>query len=470
LFVNPVKQVKTIWAELQKKGSFVNTLAQVFSVRTLVAALGFITAPILTRLYSPEAYGLLGIFNAIVASLALLATLRFSAAFTLPRSNKVFYSLLRISITACLLFSALVALAFWLFGPTLLPLLGAQKIQGIAPLLGLGVLIAGLFDIMNQWTVRLQSITKLSRIEMVNSPLMKGSNIALGYFTNGFSLGLIIIEYLGKAIALWASYAFIIKKELHKAFGYYSKVKLRYAFKRYWRVATYNLSGATLSMLSMQMPAFIFTPWFGLEATGFFALSSSLLSIPLRLLGEGGIGPVMLQRATALKMQGVELVPSLRPIVWKLLRSLVLLVTAPFVLLTFVSKDLFSIVLGQEWATSGQIAAMLVFYFYYRLLASPCAAVYRVLEKENHILIFQFFLIFATVAGIVIGIQNESFMQAVMGYSLLSGLAYAGYLLNTMRLLKINLGRAVVLTLVLPIAAFATIYLLVKVAGWPLPF
>ncbi len=70
---------------------------------------GLLAAPILTRLYSPAEFGVLGTFAAVMAAALSLVNLRYEVAVPLPQKDEEAYSLalaaMRIGLSPCCLSS-----------------------------------------------------------------------------------------------------------------------------------------------------------------------------------------------------------------------------------------------------------------------------------------------------------------------------------------------------------------------------
>jgi len=107
-------------------------------------AVGVVSVPIITRLYTPEQFGHFALFLSFIALLTPLASLRYSAALPLPRRDRSAVALL----LACLLFLGsfvvVLALLFASFSERLFALVSAQALASLWPLLLAGVAVAGL--------------------------------------------------------------------------------------------------------------------------------------------------------------------------------------------------------------------------------------------------------------------------------------------------------------------------------------
>src|SRR5687767_11560183 len=74
----------------------------------IAPSVGLLTAPILTRLYSPTEFGVLGSFAAILASTLALANLRYEVTVPLPKEEAEAYSLARAAMKIGLIMSLVI--------------------------------------------------------------------------------------------------------------------------------------------------------------------------------------------------------------------------------------------------------------------------------------------------------------------------------------------------------------------------
>ena len=69
------------------KNSFLKNIVLVVSGTALAQLISILFTPILTRLYSPESFGVLGSFNAILSFILPLAALNYPASIVLAKDN-----------------------------------------------------------------------------------------------------------------------------------------------------------------------------------------------------------------------------------------------------------------------------------------------------------------------------------------------------------------------------------------------
>src|SRR5690606_26943757 len=117
-----------ILRSLRQRGSVARNLAILATGSAGSYAIQLLTAPIVTRLFSPEEYGQYGIFVTLVASVATAGTLNYSSALVVAKSNSDFAYLLRLSFLLGGAVAVVSGLTLSIGGGRLLPLVGFTDI------------------------------------------------------------------------------------------------------------------------------------------------------------------------------------------------------------------------------------------------------------------------------------------------------------------------------------------------------
>ncbi|MDC4533125.1 polysaccharide biosynthesis protein, partial [Acinetobacter baumannii] len=85
-------------SKLNAQGGFLKAVSVLVGGTAFAQLVGLICLPILTRLYSPEDYAVLGIYVAIVSILSVIACLRLEIAIPIPEKDAEAKSLLILSL------------------------------------------------------------------------------------------------------------------------------------------------------------------------------------------------------------------------------------------------------------------------------------------------------------------------------------------------------------------------------------
>ena len=97
-----------------------------------------VSAPVLTRLYSPSEYGILSVATSILFVLITVTCLRYEFAVPLPEDDVEAANLLALSLAANLGMSVAAGVVLWLTGPWLAELFGLSALGHIRRPAGCG--------------------------------------------------------------------------------------------------------------------------------------------------------------------------------------------------------------------------------------------------------------------------------------------------------------------------------------------
>ena len=83
------------------KNTFLDNLTKIISGTLLAQLIGFFTLPIITRIYSPNAFGEFSLFVAVLGPIGMIITMGYELAILKPKKDKdAFYVvLIKISIS-----------------------------------------------------------------------------------------------------------------------------------------------------------------------------------------------------------------------------------------------------------------------------------------------------------------------------------------------------------------------------------
>ncbi|MGD8894316.1 MAG: oligosaccharide flippase family protein, partial [Desulfobacterales bacterium] len=108
---------------------FLKSVAILASGTALAQAIPILASPVLTRLYTPENFGVLALFMAIVSSISPAVCGKYEVAMVLPRSNRQGMELLGITLWIAFGLSLLFLFVVIFFSKFLLSLLNAQNLS-----------------------------------------------------------------------------------------------------------------------------------------------------------------------------------------------------------------------------------------------------------------------------------------------------------------------------------------------------
>jgi O-antigen/teichoic acid export membrane protein len=408
--------MRNMLKSFRHKGSFTQNFALLFSSNILALAIGFLFTPIIARIYTPEAYGIFALFNALVQTIGNVATLQLTRGFVIPKREEEFHGLLRLTLVSSLIFILLSFIFLFLAEDFILNMLNAEKLKGWIIFIPVAILANCLNDILRSWNIRVAEFRRGAISKILTVISTRTLTVAYGLITSGSAFGLIIGDFLARPIDAYFLTSQSIKKNL-KVLSYgYDFDKLLFTLRKFSSYPLYVLPGNWLNNFSNQLPVYLLIGAFDPAIAGFYGQANSLLNIPMMLLASS-IAPLFLQKSSSLYHQNPLLLSAL---VVKLYKRLFYLGVIPFCLLSVFGKEIFYLFLGEQWINSGVFASYMGVYFVFWVISAPLNSLYRIYSKEHWGLVLNIISIIAKASGIYIGVLNNDFYLSILLFSIAS--------------------------------------------------
>ena len=360
-----------------QRGSFALDALKLMSGSTLAQIITILAAPILTRLYGPAAFGVLGLFVATTRILIQVSGLRYELAIMLPEREEEAVNVAGLALSLVLITSVLLVPLTMLAGKPLAMRLHAAELIPYLWLIPISVFFAGEALVLNYWHSRQRHFGRISLSRLAQSATAVGVQLGAGYAETPSGGGLINGVIAGQATAALA----LAGAAWHAQGGYFRQHlhldAMLAALKRYRKFPRYNVLATMMNSLSWQLPAFFLSYFFTATEVGFFALGNRVVELPMRIVGAS-IAQVFFPRASEAHHQG-----HLPEMVTATFRALVTLSFFPLMLLTFIAPELFEVVFGAQWHEAGVYTQILAPWIFFWFISSPMSTLFSVLEKQE---------------------------------------------------------------------------------------
>ena len=414
--------LKKIRQMLRTPGSFVQNAAFMFSASVGGMAVQFLFMPLLSRIYDPEAYGLFGVFNAVLVILGTAATLGYNQAFVLPKTEQAFRGLLSITLRIGLLFSVVV---------TALAIVFIDALQAWAPTAPLGLWWFGLGPllllfvvdrVLMDWSIRDKAFKRQSLWSVPTMLVSKGFNVGYGWGISPTVDGHIWTTAITYVLRIGVYMRWVIPNAFKRLLTRSTRESRRQAATEYADYPRFTLWGNLLNVGSSYIPILLLPLILSdVEAVGFYTFSLLLLEVPMRLISSA-ITPVYINKAAEVVDQRPH---ELGPLTFQLFRSLVWPVAIGMGLLYALGEPIYVLAFGEPWRTAGQAAEVLSLFYFFRLVSSPLSPVINILRKEHELFRFQVGLFVLRAASLLPGLIWEwGFLELMVSYSAVNALSY----------------------------------------------
>ncbi|GHX83438.1 polysaccharide biosynthesis protein [Vibrio cholerae] len=323
--------------------------------------------PILTRMFSPEDFGLLALYAACVSILGVVATGRYEIAIMLPKDDEDARLLLQLSMLVALFFSLLISIPISIWNAQIARFLGNEDIAVWLYLVPVSVLFTGIYQALTYWNNRQKKFINTA-VSRVNQSLFQGFvQTSLGFLQ--VSGGLIWGQFIG----IVSGSIYLLKKDRSYK-SLIKKTKINSIQKqgiKYHKFPTYGVWGALCDAGAVQMPVILLTKFYSNSVTGMFSLTFRVLNMPTSIISSA-IAQVLFQKVVEISQTEPE---KLNLYIIKMF-LLLFVIYLPAVPILFIwGESLFSIIFGNEWSQAGVYAGYLVIAVAVRFAVSPLSAV-----------------------------------------------------------------------------------------------
>lgn len=350
-----------------KKNEFSRNVLTLMSGTVIAQAIPIAIIPILTRIFTPEDFGLLALYVAFVSVLGVVSTGRYEIAVMLPDKDEDAKILLQISVFVALIFSTLILIPVMLWGKNIGVFLGNHDIVPWLYLLPASVFLTGAYHALTYWNNRSKRF-KNTAISRVSQSLSQGSSqIGFGLFK--ISGGLIMGQFIG----ILSSTLFLLNKNnAHGVvFDKYELAKMRKQATNYSDFPKYSVFGALCDSGAVQMPILILSKFYSASTTGMFSLTFRILNMPSSII-SAAISQVLFQKVVSISNNNPNQLSNYLIKIFVFL-FLIYLPVVP-ILLTW-GDSLFAFIFGEQWREAGVYAGYLAIAVAVRFAVSPLSSV-----------------------------------------------------------------------------------------------
>ena len=403
----------------------------------LAQALGILVMPVVTRLFAPEAFGLLAIFTSMTGIVGVIVCLRYELAIMLPESHEEASNILGVSLLSVIIMTTLSALIVWLGNETIISLLHAPQLKNYLWLVPIAIFVQGAFLALNYWNSRTKHFGRLSVAQVISSLTTQTTKLAAGFA--GFVSGGVLIgtSVLGSIVSTGMLGGQIWRDE-NKFFCNHIRWKeIKKGYIRYKKFPLIDTWGGLLNSISWQLPALMLSSFFSVSTVGFYALGLTLIKKPLSLI-SGALSQVFYQKACKeknLKGNNGELVENL-------MDKLMFISILPTAILSMVGEELFLVVFGERWAEAGLYTQILAPWVFFWFISSPLSTLFLVYERQGSALFVNFIIFSTRIISLYIGGIYQNIYLALGLFSGTGIAVYAFYAAWNIRLSKAS-GRRI---------------------------
>ena len=334
-----------------RRNEYLSQVSVLLSGSLIAQVITLLVAPLLTRLYSPDAFGVLALLLAIVATIAPGVGGRYEAAVVVAvkEEDRLAFFFIALWITAAICIAFYIALAFaFKFISSWLNAEGLGNWLWFAPLL---LWCTGFIALMHSWANAVKNYTIIGRSLILQNLIVSISAVGLGIVSNDIN-GLLLANLIGPVIVcIYLATAFNGLLRSHAWRWNRQKSKLAWSNKDF---PLYSGTSSILNGVMSALPVFFLAMYFSDSVVGYYALLVRVGAAPLSFISQS-VSRVNFQKTSELIHAGID------PTQYIVKTTLVLFLIGmvPAIPVFLFAPELFELIFGASWTPAGGLLAIL---------------------------------------------------------------------------------------------------------------
>lgn len=397
-----------------KQSSFLKNILIVMSGTAIAQVVAYALSPIISRLFTPEDFGIFGSFTAVAGIIGALITLDYSQASMLPKEKHDAINLFCLSTLSTIFITLLVTLISALKPSIFFSL---TKTKGFWPLFlfFLTLLITGINNGSQAWAVRSKAFKRTSVSQVIRSLGSSGSRIILGVFKAG-SFGLIISNIFANLLAS-INLIQVVIPDLMSMKNDINFKKMKSLAREYIDFPLYSASQNFVNAISSGLPVLLITRFYGLSAAGAYAFSMTIIQAPMSLVLTA-LRQVLFQKACEFQHEG-------KGIFLLYIRTVIVLFAIAFIpslILLIWAPQIFTFIFGARWQLAGILARSLVIWMLFVFCNLPAVIFSRIIRIQKFVFFYDIVLLFLRTAVLAFGGVYLKLTQTVMIFAIVGSI------------------------------------------------
>lgn len=384
-------------ATLLRENTFISNVAKLFAGNASSQAILFLSAPIITRLYTPEDLGEMTLVTSIIMVFSVISCWRYERAIMLPEEEEEGTLLLNLCLVLNLLTSLAVFLLVAFFNKEIASLVGEAKIANWLWFVPFGVFCIGVRESLSYWLGRKKSfgLVSLSLVHQAFWAVLV--KLLAGFLCGGTALWLIV----GNIAGFFSSTLPLLLNSLKTRGGEIlaaSRKSLWAIAGKYKKFPLYSSWTGLINAFAENIPVFLLSFYFSPLVVGYFALANNMLRKPITLISNS-ITRVLLEKIARLRSSG----QAVDKVFLKTTLGLAGLGVLPFLVVFVYGPQLFSLFFGPQWESAGEYSRILTPWLFMAFIMPPANQIITVFQRLRFNLIFHAVLAGARFAALVAG-------------------------------------------------------------------
>ena len=395
------------------RSAFFKNVSIVMTGTAAAQLITFSLTPVISRLFTPEDFGVFGSFQSVLGVLSAAVTLQYSQAIMLPKRKEDATSLFFVSCLSVVFVSTLSFLVCRIFPAQIMSLLNASN-AWVPVLLSISVLVNGLNQSVQAWCVLRKEFKRTSTSQVIRSLSASGIWTAGGLANAGS-----IVLILGTVIGDFAASLNLLRgalRDIREALPNITWKRTRGLSYEYRDFPIYSAPQNLMNALSQGLPVLLLGHYYGVGIAGAYAFGIRLLQAPMNLVLTA-LWQVLFQKASETHNNGEDLIP----LFVRTTCGLAAIAVIPSTIIFIWAPDIFGRVFGQAWREAGVYARWLVLWMFVSFCNVPANICARILRQQRNMFLLECAILASRVSILVAGGLFCSALQTIVMFCLAAG-------------------------------------------------
>ena len=163
------------------KSEFSRNVLTLMTGTTIAQAIPIGISPILTRIYSPEDFGIFALFLAITNIIGSVANGRYELAIMLPKKDEDAINTAALGFSISSILSLLILILVIIFKDFFVYLIGNEEIGLWLYFVPITVFLLGLWNVLNYYNNRKENYKDLRNAHIIRSIVLASSHLIIGF-------------------------------------------------------------------------------------------------------------------------------------------------------------------------------------------------------------------------------------------------------------------------------------------------
>lgn len=364
--------------------------------------LPLVVTPILTRLYTPEAFGEWGVFSSFVAIVTICIFCGFENVIIQAKIDEL-PQIINLCVITSLCSIAVISI-----------IMRVGIIEGIhffadfpnPCILIVYLLFYAIYTILYNIANRFELYYTLSFANIVQGGSQAVFRITLAFACLQTINGLILGTTIAQGCTAFFILFFLLRKNIMNLCTERSLTKIKQLASSYRNFPLYDAPASVLSFAAFNLPVIILSFYFEKATIGCFSIVLQLLLMPMSLVGSA-MGKVYYQRISA-DCSSIEKTTK------EMMKIITIISVLPMLFIACGGDKLIVLFLGSQWESAGKVALCLSLWSFPTILTQPFLPLFRVKNKQSTLLFFDILYFILGIGCILISCQLTTNLYIIL--------------------------------------------------------